>query len=63
MRKRRGMERFVAVFRRLRRTTGSVELRVRFLNGEIVRVEEYTDPTVHVGRGAGKVDDNGGDAV
>ena len=63
MRKRRGMEKFVAVFLRLRRTIGAVELRVRFLDGEIVRVEEYTDPTVHVGRGSGKVDERDSDAV
>ena len=63
MRKRRGMERFAAVFRRLRRTIGSVELRVRFKDGEIVRIEEYTDPTVHVGRGAARVDGSDDDAV
>jgi|GEM_PF-5975397 len=57
------MEKFAAVFRRLRRTIGSVELRVRFLNGEIVRIEEYTDPTVHMGRGAAQVDERDDDAV
>lgn len=69
MRKRPGLERIETEIERLRSTVGAVELRFRFLNGEIVRIEAYTEPEVLMGRGtcwfvdAAKLDGSDDDAV